>query len=134
MMRALERPRAGDHGRQCGGAPRQLADRLLGNAGDLGRPLGIFYGAVVKTKQVAAKLVEADAVARDELGIVAFLDNQRMREREHQRGVGVRPNGYPLRFKKVRRVRFEWTYRNKLDAGRLGPAQPNLQAVHAGAA
>ena len=71
-------------------AARQIANRLGGNAGDRGRPLRALGQPIVEAEQIASESVEAGAVARDELRIVAFLDSNVCAMREHERGVGVR--------------------------------------------
>ena len=134
MMRALQRPGTGDHGRRNRCAIGERADRLGGDAGDRRCPIRVFLDAIVETKQVATELFKSGAITRDELRIVALLRQQEVRHREHERGIGVGPDRNPLCAKKIRRVGLERTYRDKLDAGVFPPSQPGLQAVHSGSA
>ncbi len=134
VMRTLQRPGAGDHAAGLGGAASELANGVGRNAGDRGRPVRVFCRAVVETQEVAAERLEPDAMARDELRIVAGLVEQRVRHRQHQRGIGVGADRDPLRAKEIGRIGAQRTDRDELDPGVAGAAQPSLQAMNAGPA
>ena len=64
--------------------------REAGNAGDLLGPGGVLAG------ERGRELVEAHRAAIEEVAVVELLGQQRVAERQHQRGVGVGPDGEPL--------------------------------------
>ena len=57
-----------------------------------------------------------------------------MRHRQHQRGIGVRPDRDPLGVEKIGRIGLERTDGDEFDTGVLRTSQPHFHAVGAGAA
>ena len=128
VMRALQRPCAGDHAarRRRRGA-RDRGCVVGGDAGDGGRPVRVFRHAVVEAQQIAAEASRSRCSGAP--GIA-----RRMRSSTSSvcaiasimRGVGVRPDRNPLRAEEIGRVGFERADRDELDAGILGAAQPHF--------
>ena len=48
--------------------------------------------------------VEAGAIARDEILVVALLGEERVRHRQHQRGIGIGTDRHPLRAEQIGRI------------------------------
>ncbi len=134
MVRALQRPRASDHAAGRGRAARELADGIGANPGDRLGPLRVLRYGIIETEQVAAERLEADAIACDELRIVARFGEKRVHHRQHQRGVGIGADRHPLCAEKVGRIGPERGDGNELDAGLFRASQPRLHGVRAGAA
>ncbi len=68
-------------------------------------------------------------MAQHELRIVAALGEQRVHHGEHQRGIGIRPDGNPLRAEKIRRIGFDRADGDEVDAGLFRPAQPGFETM-----
>jgi hypothetical protein len=65
---------------------------------------------------------------------MALLGQQGMGQRQHQCGVGVRPDRNPLRSEKVRDIRLERAHDREGDACIPGTLEPGLQHVRTAAA
>ena len=102
VMRALQRPRGGQHGARRGHPARQRADRLGRHAGDRRSPVGVLGLAVGLAHQIRQHALEAAAVFRQELPVMQILADQRVGQRQQHRGVGVRPDRNPFRTNDVR--------------------------------
>ena len=63
--------------------------------------------AVIRAQQIAAQRLEAGAIASQKCGVVPLFDQQRMRQRQHQRGVGIRTDREPLGIEKLGCIRVE---------------------------
>ena len=117
VVRALQHPRRGDHGAGRSHPPRQIADRVGGNAGDGRRPVGVFRLAVGVAHQIGQHALEADAELRQEFAVVQPFGDQRVGQRQQHRGVGVRPDRNPFRMHRVRPVVADRADVDDLDAG-----------------
>ena len=69
-------------------------------------------------------LSAAGAIAIQKCGVVPLFDQQRMSERQHQRGVGIRTDREPLGLEKPGCVRAAGADHHEFDAGGFGPAEP----------
>ena len=134
VVRALQRPRACNEAAQVGGTLGKVDNCVGRHAANLRCPFGGLRDTVLFAQQIAAKTLKSNAIALEEITIVTLLSHERMRHREHERGVGVRANRDPLRIQKFRAVRFQRTEHDKFDARLFGPAQPRFQRVRPGAA
>ena len=63
---------------------------------------------IVLAQQIAAQRLEAGAIAIQKCGVMPLFDQQRMGERQHQRGVGIRTNREPLGIEKPGCIRASW--------------------------
>ena len=97
-------------------------------------PVGRLCYAVVGAEQVVAEAIEAGAIAREEIRVVQALDDQRMREREHQRGVAMRARRDPFGVEEGRGIVAHRADIAELDAGRLGRLEPAARRVLADSA
>ncbi len=59
-------------------------------------PVGRLRDTVLGAEKIVAEAIEAGAVAREEIRVVQALDDQRVREREHQRGIAMRARRDPF--------------------------------------
>ncbi len=134
VMRALQRPRTGDHAAHVRRAAREVTNGLRRNAANRLRPFRRFRRAVVAAEHIALERLEAGAIARQKFAIVAVVRDQRVRHREHHRGVGVRLDRHPLRAEEFRHVGPVRRHDDEFDAGVLGALEPHLQHMRAGAA
>lgn len=104
MVGALQRPGSGRHRPRIRHLPRQTADRLGGDAGDRRRPIRILRLAIPLAGQVGEDALETIAVARNKSLVVATLGNQRMRQGQHHRRIGIGPDRDPLGPRRVRPI------------------------------
>jgi len=96
MVGALQRPGSRQHRARIRHLPRQVADRLGRAAGDRRRPTRILRLAIGLAGQVWQNAFEAIAVASEKPLAVAALDDQRMRQRQQHRSVGIGPDRDPF--------------------------------------
>ena len=75
---------------------RQGHDAMGGDAGDLLGPPGVLGLAVAFAAEIGTELLEAHRVAVEEGLVMESLDQQRVAERQHQRGVGIGPDRQPF--------------------------------------
>ena len=104
VVAALQRPVDVDEGARGGHLARQGANFVGGNFAQAGGPVGRLRDTVLVAKQIVAEAIEAGAVAREEVRVVQSLDDQRVREREHQRSIAMRARRDPFRVEERGRV------------------------------
>ncbi len=131
VVGALQRPRAGDQAAGARGASREIADAVRIDAADRRGPVRILRRRIVFAQQITLQRVETGAAAIQKFPIVPLLDQQGVRKREHQRGVGVGTDREPLGAEKVWRIRASRADHDKVDAGGLGAREPGFQHVRA---
>ncbi len=129
MIGALQRPVHRDEAAFTRHPPGEAADRLGRDLADARGPVGIFCNAVVAADQIIAEALEAYAVAREEFRIVQFLDDQRVREREHDRGVAMRARREPLGIEERGRIVTHRTDVAKLHARNFHAPEPFARAM-----
>jgi hypothetical protein len=96
VVAALQRPAHADHGAGSRHLARQGNDAVGGDAGDPPGPLGVLGLAVAFAAEIGTELLEAHRVAVEEGLIMKPLGQQRVAERQDQRGVGVGPDRQPF--------------------------------------
>ena len=104
ILRPLQRMRDRDQGAPARQSAGEVDDRVGGNAGDAGRPCRVLWRIVVAAEQIAFEDVEAGAIARDKGAVPEIFDEQRVRERQHQRHVGADLDRQPPRAGRFRHV------------------------------
>ena len=116
MVCALHRPGHGDQGPRGRHPAGEAADRPGRHSGDPGGPARVLGDPVGLAEQIGREAIEAGAVAREERGVVQVLAQQRVRQPQHHREVGVGADGMPLGPDLVRGV-----VADRADADEFGP-------------
>ncbi len=83
---------------------RQVADRGRIDFGNARRPVRVFRLPVCLAQQIPLELCIADRELIQRFEVVQFLDDQRVREAKHQRGVGARRDRQPGDIHPTRQV------------------------------
>ena len=96
MVAPLQRPAGGEHGARRRHGAGEIADRHRLDAGDGGGPVRVLRHAIGFPRQVGLEALVAVAVALQEGAVRQPLDRQGVGQAQHQRGVGIRPNGQPF--------------------------------------
>ena len=123
MLGALQRPGHHDHGPRRRHAPRELLDPSRVDTGDRCGPGGILRGAVRFARHIGREAVVAGGVAVEEFAIDEAVADQRMRNAEHQRDVGIGPQSDPFGLGIAHGVVADRADRDELRARRLRGVQ-----------
>ena len=109
--------------------PREPQNRVGRNLAEIRRPRRILRDAIVAAHQVIAKALETDAVAREEFGVVQLFGHQRMRQREHDRGIAVRARCEPFGAEERSGIIAHRTDVAELDARGFHALEPFARAM-----
>ena len=104
ILRPLQRMRDRDQGAPARQSTGKIGDGVGCNAGNAGRPCRVLWRIIVAATQIAFEDVKAGAVARDKAAVPEVFDEQRVRERQHQRHVGADPDRQPASAGRFRHV------------------------------
>ncbi len=113
---------------------RELADARARDTGDLRRPFGAARRTAVAAEQIRFEPFEPLAVAGQKAGVVQSFDDERVRDAQHQRRVGMRPDRDPFRAGAGGHVRARRTDHDERRALFARPGVPVDVVVDHGAA
>lgn len=114
MFGPLQRPGQGDEGAGSGHAPREVANRVGGDAAQRRGPFGRLGPAVRLARQIGPEVLEAGGAAGEEVAVGQTFGLEHMGQRQHQRGVGSRAQRDP-----------------GAALGGVGPLRADVDAAHA---
>src|SRR5271154_6663961 len=129
MIAALQRPVDVDEGSRRGHPAREAANPVGRNFAQAGGPVCSLRDTVFGAEKIIAEATEAGAVAREEVSVVQAFDDQRVRERQHQRGIAMRPRRNPLGVEVRGSVIAHRTDIAELDACRLDLLEPTARRM-----